>query len=288
MPKGQEGQEAQEPKMDDNDKEFIDEFKRIATEVILRQYEAKNRERLSEPSPNIYMAFNAKWKELTDNLYYQQITAVPQVMAPFDGKSDTRRSDPRSMNYRESVKFKKIFWQKIKQRIGKKMRDSYSIDGIVAENDMKRSIFGRLSPERLYLVFGDKIADNIVNDAKKEKRGELDVNIEIDVEAYWEVQFAPQKDQNDELDVRLSVEGICLRSQRMVPVIIPGFFLEDADHTTKDIHSHEPGKGRQVIGKVQKYPYTVLRKATLEEHLTALEIGNKAQREAERKEEEAF
>lgn len=287
MPKDQEDQETQESKINAEDKQFVDEFKRIATESILRQYENKNRKRLEEPSVPVFMAFNSKWKELTGKPYYQAVTIVPQVYSPLDGKNDTRRSDPRAMNYREPLRFNKIIWQKIMQKIGKKMKAHYQIDGIITETDTKRSIFGRLSVERLYEVFGGKNAGKIIDDAKKEKRGEVKFDIDIDVEAYWRVQFAPQKDQNDTLDVRLKVEGVCLRPLRMIPVIIPGFFLENADHTTKDIFTHEPGKGRKVVGKVQKYPYTVFEKVTQEEYLIDLAAGNKEQREAERKGEES-
>ncbi len=282
---GQEAQEAQEPE----DKKFIGEFRNISTENMLRQYEAKgkNRDRLEfgVSSVPVFMAFNAKWRELTGKPYYGAINSVPQVFSPFDGKSDTRRSDPKAMNYREALRFNKIIWQKIRQKIGKRMRDSYQIDGIVAETDKLRSIFGRLSVERLYEVFGGKYAGKIIEGAKKEKRGEIEVDIDVDVEAYWRVQFAPQKDQNDTLDVRLKVEGVCLRPLRMIPVILPGFFLENADHTTKDIYTHEPGEGRKSIGKEQKYPYTVFEKVTQEEHLTFLAAGNKEQREFEQKKE---
>lgn len=286
MPKGQEGQEAQEPQTSAKDKDFISEFRSISTESILLQYEGKNRDRLEEPPYAVYRAFNAKWKELTGKRYHQTVTTVPQVFSPFDGKNDTRRSDPRAMNYREPLRFNKIIWQKIRQKIGKRMRDSYQIDGIVTDTDKLRSIFGRLSVERLYEVFGNKNAGEIIDGAKKEKRGELQVDIDVDVEAYWRVQFAPQKDQNDTLDVRLKVDDVCLRPLRMIPVIIPGFHLEDADHTTKDIFTHEPGEGRKSIGKEQKYPYTVFEKVTQEAYLIDLAKGNKEQRESERKKEE--
>ena len=275
MPKGQEGQEAQEPK------EFIEKFKRISTESILRQFEVKHRDYLEDPPSEVRTAFNAKWKEHTGSLYWQRITTVPQIMAPFDGRNDTRRSDPKGNRYRERLLFDHIFFMKVRRKQGKKIKDFFIIDGIVAETDTKRPIFGGLSVERLYDVFGDKTAAIIINDSKKEPRGNIKADIEIDVEAYWEVQFAPQKDGNDTKAVELTVEGNSLRMLRMEKVIMPGFYLENSDNTTKDIFSHESGEGRKVVGKVQKYPYTVLRQATMEEFLAFKEVGNQKQRKYE-------
>jgi len=284
MSKGQD-QEGQEPKGTDN--KFIDEFDGISNEADLRSYEIKNRERLDESSLFVRDAFDKRWKALTGKPYIAVITTIPQVMAPFDGQNDTRRSNPKSVNYREPILFKTIYWQKIRRKIGKKMKDLFIIDGLVAKTGTKRPVFNNMSVERLHLVFGEKIAPKIIADAKKEDRGEIDANIEIDVEAYWEVSFAPQKDQYDTPDVRIFNEGVCLRLKRMTENILPGFYLENADNTTKPVYSHEPGKGRQKVGSVQKYPYTVLRQATMEEYLASLEAGNKKQREFERKQEDA-
>ena len=284
MSKGPEGQEAQEPTKQDS--EFIAIINKVEKESDIRQLEGKNRDFLEFPSRYVRTAFDAKWKELTGSPYWQRITTVPVVMAPYDGRNDTRRSDPKSMNYRQLMPFEKIYWQKIKRKVGKKIKDFFVIEGVPKDADKKRLIFGSLSVERLYDVFGDQIASKIMSQSKKDVRGYLPVAIDIDVEGYWEVQFAPQKDQNDTKDVRLTVEGICLRALRMVPVMIPGFYLENADNTTKDIHSHEAGKGRMVTGKVQKYPYTVLRQVSMEEYLAFKKEGDKIQREAERREEE--
>ena len=282
MPKGQEDQEAQEPKWD----VFVDKFNSLGMESLLRLFEIKEREKISNSPLNVRDSFDKKWGELTGKPYYQAITTVQQVMAPFDGRNDTRRSDPRSLNYREPITFTKLFWQKIRRKRGKKMHDFFIIEGLTGAG-ARRPLFGGISVERLFMVFGDNIASMIVADAKKEGRGELKENIEIPVEGYWEVQFAPQKDINEEKDVRLTVEGVCLRMLRMVPVIMPGFYIEAADNTTKPIYTHESGKGRQKVGSVQKYPYTVLRQSEMEEYLVQKAKGDKEQREHERREEEA-
>ena len=289
MPKnGQDGseEETQEPEVSDEDSEFIDKFSRIPSERILKQFEAKHRDFLEYPSRVIKEAFDKKWMELTGSPYWQRITTIPQVISPWRGSTDTRRGNPKAVNYREPLRFNKIFWTKIRQKMGKRFKDWFVIDGIVVETGTKRSIFGRLSTERLYEVFGDTIANKIILKTKKENRGEIDVDIEIQVEAYWEVNFAPQKDQSDTYDVRLSVEGICLRFLRMTDVPVPGFYLENADNTTKPIHEHTSGKGLQIVGYVQKYPYTVLRQISYEEFLDAKEKGNAIQREAERRDSE--
>lgn len=283
MPKGQEGQEAQEPKWD----VFVDKFNSIEIESLIRAFEIKERDKISNAPLDVRDSFDRKWRELTKQSYFQAITTVQQVMAPFDGKNDTRRSDPRSLNYREPIAFIKFFWQKIRRKRGKKMYDFFIIEGLTAQGK-RRPLFGGISVERLFMVFGDKIATRIIADSKKEGRGELEESMELSVEGYWEVQFAPQRDSNDEKDTRIFIEGVCLRMQRMVPVIVPGFFLEGADHTTKPIFTHEPGRGRQKVGSIQKYPYTVLRQATMEEYLVQKAKGDAEQREHERREEEAL
>ena len=196
MSKGQEDQEAQEPKWE----VFVDKFNSLGMESLLRSFEIKEREKIGNSPLNVRDSFDKKWRELTGKPYYQAITTVQQVMAPFDGRNDTRRSDPRSLNYREPITFTKLFWQKIRRKRGKKMHDFFIIEGLT-EAGARRPLFGGISVERLFMVFGDNIASMIVADAKKEGRGELKENIEIPVEGYWEVQFAPQKDTNDEKDV---------------------------------------------------------------------------------------
>uniref|UniRef100_A0A6H1ZL18 Uncharacterized protein n=2 Tax=viral metagenome TaxID=1070528 RepID=A0A6H1ZL18_9ZZZZ len=284
MSKGQ-NQEGQELKGTDN--KFIDEFDKTSTEAELRAYEIRNRDRISDASLFVRDAFDKKWKDIIGKPYFQAITTIPQVMAPFDGKNDTRRSDPRSLNYRESILFKTIYWQRIRRTIGKKIKDFFIIDGLVSSTKTKRPILTNLSVERLFAVFGKEVADKIIATAKREDRGEIDINTQIDVQGYWQVQFAPQKDQYDTPDVRLFLEGVCIRFKRMTEVILPGFYLENADHTTKPIYTHDPGKGRMKVGEIQKYPYTVLRQATMEEYLAELEKGNKEQREFEKKQEDA-
>jgi len=287
MAKGQEGSEAQEPKLSNEDEELIGKFKAISIERILREFEAKRRDEIGSSSLYVRDAFDRKWKALTGKPYFQAITTVKQVFSPTDGRNDLQRGDPKSMNYREDLRFSKVSWQKIRRRIGKKLTDLYLIDGTVKDTGTVRPIYRNLALDQLYRIFGDKLAAEIVADSKKEDRGEKDVDIDLSIEAFWEVQFAPQKDQYDTKDVRLTVEDVCLRFLRMIPVIVNGYHLENADHATKDIYTHEPNKGRQVVGKVQKYPYTVLRKASMEEFLAQKEAGNAQQREAERREEEA-
>ena len=126
MPKGQEDQEAQEPKWE----VFVDKFNSIDMEALLRSFEIKERDRIRTAPFNVRDAFDIKWNKLTKQPYFQAITTVQQVMAPFDGRNDTRRSDPKSLNYREPIAFTKIFWQKIRRKRGKKMHDFFIIEGL--------------------------------------------------------------------------------------------------------------------------------------------------------------
>jgi len=281
MAKGQEGSEAQEPNA------LVKDFSEIVMERGIREWEVKHRDDIANESLIVRDTFDKKWKSLTGKPYFQAITTVKQVFSPVDGRNDLERGDPRSMNYREALKFSKVLWHKIRRRVGKKLTDLYLIDGIVKDTGTSRPIYRNLAIDQLYLIFGDKLASEIIAASKKEDRGEKEIDIDLSIEAFWEIQFAPQKDQYDTKDVRLTVEDVCLRFLRMIPVIVNGYHLENADHATKDIYSHDPEKGRQIVGKVQKYPYTVLRKASMEEFLAQKESGNAQQREAERRQEEA-
>ena len=267
------------------DEKFIDEFKRIGTEAVIRGYEVKNRSRLSEASLIVLSEFDKLWKKFTGVRYLQTVTTAPRPVSPSTGFNDTQRGDPKSMQYRQTIRFKEINWTKIRRRIGKKLADLFIIEGTPVEGK-KRPIFNNLSIEQLYNILGDKAAKAIIAAGKKEAVGSIPVDIDLPVEGYWEVQFAPQKDQNDTKDVRLCVDNLLLRFQRMVPVVVNGFHLEDADNAMRDVIKHDGPEGRKVVAKVQKYPYTVLRPASYEEFYSKLDAGNASQRQFEKDKEE--
>ena len=126
MSKEPEGTNPKEP-----DDAFIGEFYKIATENILKQYEAKNRERISSASLMVRDAFDKQWEKVTGKRYYQPVTTAPKVQAFTSGQNNVEFSDPRSRTYRAKVSFTNISWQKLPRRkIGKKFKDLYNLKGV--------------------------------------------------------------------------------------------------------------------------------------------------------------
>ena len=102
---------------------------------------------------------------------------------------------------------------------------------------------------------------------------------------FWEVIFSPKSSPNDPEDVTLSLNGNCLQIKRDVPVVLPGPFLEVADHGVYPTFVQLPNQPRKVTGYVKFFPYTVLREASKEEFLRMKREGDKVTREARAREE---
>ena len=258
------------------DEKLIDEFKRIAAEGILRDYEKKNRDRINEASFITKDAFDKQWVKVTGNSYYQPVTTVQPPQATF-GKNNTERSDPRSRKYQANVVFSRIEWNKVKRKIGKKFKDLYVLDGDVKETGQQRPIYQNLDIDRLKYVVGPENAEKIMS--MKLDHGEIKGVFDLKVEGYWEVNFSPAKSENDPIDVRLIWEGQCLIIKRMVPVVLPGFYLEVADNATRDHFIQTPQQGRKKIGVIQEYPYTVFREASRDEFLAQKASGDRVMKE---------
>lgn len=261
---------------------FIGEFSKISTEHILRQYEAKHRERIASASLTVRDAFDKQWIKVTGKGYYQPVTTVP-VIPVVSGQNNTQRSDPRSRRYRAETIFTGVDWQRLSRRkIGKKFKDLYNLKGVDSQGE-ERPIFQNLDSDQLSRVLGQEIRDKIIQE--KMDHGEVSGPFKIEVEGYWEVIFAPQSSPNDTRDVQLLWEGQCLLMQRMKEVVLPGFYLEVADHATRDHYTQEPNQGRKKVGTIQVYPYTVLREATRAEYLERKSEGDRIQREKLMREE---
>ena len=106
-------------------------------------------------------------------------------------------------------------------------------------------------------------------------------------DGYWEVRFQPKRSPTDPNNVTLSYNGQCLHIQRDVPVILPGPFLEIADHGTYPVYIQLPNQPRKVTGYRMHFPYIVLRRCTRAEYEEMLSAGNKTTAEARKREEEA-
>lgn len=105
-------------------------------------------------------------------------------------------------------------------------------------------------------------------------------------DGYWEVRFQPTTGPTDPVDVTLSVNGQCLNIQRDVAVILPGPFLECADHGTYPVYMQLPNQPRKVVGHRMHFPYIVLRRCNKSEYLGMLNEGNRLTKEARKREEQ--
>lgn len=262
----------------DQDKDFINEFIRNVNESVLREYEKKNRGRIAEASFTVKDAFDKQWLRVTGNSYYQPVTTVHPALPAF-GKNNTERSDPRSRKYMARVQFDTVYWQKSRRKMGKKVKDLYTLEGKVSGTDSIRPIYQNLTVDRLKEVIGPDHTEKIVSGDKAKDHGEVTGDFNILVEGYWEVQFSPAKSENDPIDVRLMWEGQCLIIKRMVPVVLPGFYIEVADNATRDHYTQTPEQGRKKIGVIQEYPYTTYREASRDEYLAQKAAGDSIMRD---------
>ncbi len=92
---------------------------------------------------------------------------------------------------------------------------------------------------------------------------------------WWEVIFSPKAKPDDPNDVTLAMNGVCLQMKRESPVVIPGPFLEVADHGVYATYIQLPNQDRKVAGHIKFFPYTVLREATEKEYIAQKDKGNK-------------
>lgn len=81
-------------------------------------------------------------------------------------------------------------------------------------------------------------------------------------DGYWRVIFPTKTDPNQTDAVHLATNGLSLKLQRNVEVILSGPFLANADHTTYALVSQTPGKNMNKDVRVSLYPYSVLERVT--------------------------
>ena len=91
---------------------------------------------------------------------------------------------------------------------------------------------------------------------------------------FYRVIFQAKTNPNDEDDVPLSVNGVTILSKRDVEVILPGSYLEVADHTVKSQYEQKPGHDRKIVGKVRKFMYQRIGEATRAEFEKFKKTGN--------------
>jgi len=83
---------------------------------------------------------------------------------------------------------------------------------------------------------------------------------------FFVVNFGAQRDKNEPVDVVLSLNGAPLVMKRQVEVIIPGSYLEIAQHAHILHFEQLPNKPRKVDAHIDVYPCTILREASEAEY----------------------
>ena len=94
-------------------------------------------------------------------------------------------------------------------------------------------------------------------------------------EEYWIVKFNQRANPQDTEDVQLIVNGEVLIMQREVEVIVPGRFLECADHATYNQYRSVPGFSHKVTSQIKTFPYSRIKQVTENEYLKAKTEGTK-------------
>jgi|GEM_PF-1694549 len=94
----------------------------------------------------------------------------------------------------------------------------------------------------------------------------LDFDIAPEYRGYWQVKFNAKTTPNDSDDVQLVVNGETLIMQREKKVILPGRFLENADHATYLHFRQVPHQPRKIVGKIKTYPYERIRASSKQEY----------------------
>lgn len=94
-------------------------------------------------------------------------------------------------------------------------------------------------------------------------------------ETYSQVVFAEKSNPADPDNVILAVNGEQLIIQRGTPVIVPGRFLECADHAFYYRYVQLPDQPRKIAAVIKSFPYTVIRRdCTEQEYLKAKKAGD--------------
>lgn len=81
-------------------------------------------------------------------------------------------------------------------------------------------------------------------------------------DGFWRVIFPTKTDPNQTDAVHLATNGVSLKLQRNVEVILPGPFLANADHTTYAVVVQKPGENMNKDVRISIYPYSVLERVT--------------------------
>lgn len=92
--------------------------------------------------------------------------------------------------------------------------------------------------------------------------------------------WANRQNENEPNKVVLEVNGEAIQWQRGVECIVPEAYLEVAKNATHDTFTVKPGEGRQKVGKVTRFPFSVISSSNYEEFRKMFLEGTHIQRQA--------
>ena len=284
--KDQQAQRALESEIE----EFTQEFNSFEVDE-LKGYEEQNRQRISDAHFLVKMAFDEYYNLKTGRRYFAPVTTM-QGAGTIHDPSVAREGSlhPKSTNYMVKKRFNKISWTKTMERYpirgeaGKfEVFPNFTVLGTSGGKPV--TVERSADKHRMAFLLGDEIAEKVL--ANKGDKGYMNVDIDISVFGFWEVIFSPKGSPNDPNDVALTHNGLCLQMKRQEKVILPGYFLEIADHAVYPVYTQTPETQRKVTGWVQFFPYTVLREADEFEYVKMKADGDRKAEEARRAQEVA-
>jgi len=174
----------------------------------------------------------------------------------------------------EQLKNDNAFIQEFKMMAGTKLStyEQENRDRIVEASVVVRNAFDHKWKTVIGTSYFQPVTTIIKPDVRKTER--VDPKSK-GYKGFWEVLFSPKAKPDDQNDVTLSVDGVCLQMKREAPVVLPGPYLEVADHGVYPTYIQLPGQDRKIAGRIKFFPYTVLREATEEEYIAQKASGDK-------------
>lgn len=256
--------------------EFLDKLKEIKNKNDLVVFEKEHRTVIANGTGVMKISFDEIWQKETGKSYF--IVATKQVV------SQTKSVlSPKACNYVVDEEFLAIRWTISRVKVKKDSPVKIFVNVLGEKKPSGEVIFlkNKLRFETLRNYIGEEKGSKIIKSIGKDKvDGRIKGDITLKAPGYWEVIFADRHSDTESTDVFLSHQGMCLQMQRNVRVVLPGYFLEVADHGRYPVYSQDPDnkEGRKVRGHIQVYPYTALRPATRAEYLELKASGDKITR----------
>jgi len=155
----------------------------------------------------------------------------------------------------------------------KKLANEY-----IKKEELDPEFFRAYEQQGGWCIFNLSVLPNGMKDMLKKaaetKKTKSKVPEDHESTKFYVVIFQAKTSPNDEDDVPLGLNGTTILSKRDQEVILPGSYLEVADHTVKNQYEQKPGHDRKIVGKVRKFMYQRIREVTREKFEEFKKTGN--------------